>query len=32
MGLNREAARTASDETGLQKRRSTMWCLYFHER
>jgi hypothetical protein len=32
MGLNREAGRTASDETGLQKRRSTIWCLYFHER
>jgi len=32
MGLNREAGRTASNETGLQKRRSTMWCLYFHER
>lgn len=32
MGLNREAGRTASDETGLQKRRSTMWTLYFHER
>lgn len=32
MGLNREAGRTASDETGLQKRRTTMWCLYFHER
>jgi len=32
MGLHREAGRTASDETGLQKRRSTMWTLYFHER
>ena len=32
MGLNREAGRTASDETVLQKRRSAMWCLYFHER
>lgn len=32
MGLNREAGRAASDETVLQKRRSTMWCLYLHER
>lgn len=32
MGLNREGSRTRHDETELQKRRSTMWCLYFHER
>jgi hypothetical protein len=32
MGLNREAGRVASDEKVLQKRRSTMWCLYLHER
>jgi hypothetical protein len=32
MGINREASRVASDEVVLQKRRATMWCLYFHER
>lgn len=32
MGLNRETGRTTSDGNLLQKRRSTMWCLYFHER
>lgn len=31
MGLNREATGMVSSE-GLEKRRATMWCLYFHER
>lgn len=32
MGLNREAIGKDSSDFSLQKRRSTMWCLYFHER
>jgi hypothetical protein len=32
MGLNREVSRATSDERNLQKRRSTMWTLFFHER
>lgn len=32
MGLNRQAAGTSSNDSLTQKRRSTMWCLYFHER
>ncbi|KAK5681586.1 hypothetical protein LTS10_006119 [Elasticomyces elasticus] len=33
MGLNREPTlTTASSDEGRQKRRSTIWCLYFHER
>jgi hypothetical protein len=32
MGLNREGSRARHDDKELQKRRSTMWCLYFHER
>lgn len=32
MGLNREDTSTTSDEEGLEKRRATIWCLYFHER
>jgi hypothetical protein len=32
MGLNREGSRARHNDQELQKRRSTMWCLYFHER
>jgi hypothetical protein len=32
MGLNREGSRARHSNEELQKRRSTMWCLYFHER
>jgi hypothetical protein len=32
MGINKEASRVGSDEVVLQKRRTTIWCLYFHER
>lgn len=32
MGLNREAIGKDPSDHSLQKRRSTMWCLYFHER
>lgn len=32
MGLNREGSRARHQDAELQKRRSTMWCLYFHER
>ena len=32
MGLNREGSRARHSKEELQKRRSTMWCLYFHER
>lgn len=32
MGLNREGSRARHQDAELQKRRSTMWCLYFHEK
>lgn len=32
MGLNRQAAGSLSNDPLTQKRRSIMWCLYFHER
>lgn len=32
MGLNRESSRARHHDKQLQKRRCTMWCLYFHER
>ena len=32
MGLNREGSRARHSNEELQKRRSTIWCLYFHER